>query len=236
MSLVWITRAQPGAAATAARVERAGRKALVSPVLEVRSLDPAIDVDGVAALAFTSANGVRAFAGGRHASLLTGGAAPVFTVGEATAEAARAAGVEEDRLVVGGGDARALAERIAAAPPAGMVLHPGAREPAADLAALLAERGVRARSAAVYETVAREPVEALARLDDIGALLVHSARAAAQVARVLEDNGARPTFFCISGQAAAPLIAAGHEKVFAAPFPDEAALLKLLSDPPERRS
>ena len=59
---IWVTRAEPGASATAGRLRALGLDPLVSPVLEVRPLEAAIDTDGAAALAFTSANAVRAFA------------------------------------------------------------------------------------------------------------------------------------------------------------------------------
>ena len=60
---IWITRAQPGADVTADRVRALGHDALVAPLLAVRPVeDVAIDLSGVAALAFTSANGVRTFA------------------------------------------------------------------------------------------------------------------------------------------------------------------------------
>src|SRR5258708_2588521 len=61
---IWITRAQPGAASTAERVRALGHEAIVAPLLAVRALeDVQVDLRGVAALAFTSANGVRAFSG-----------------------------------------------------------------------------------------------------------------------------------------------------------------------------
>ena len=61
---IWITRAEPGAEATAARVRERGHTPLVAPLLAVRMVeDPQIDLSGVRALAFTSANGLRAFAG-----------------------------------------------------------------------------------------------------------------------------------------------------------------------------
>ena len=48
---VWITRAQPGAAATAERVRALGHEPLVAPLLAVRLLEgAAVDLDGVAAL------------------------------------------------------------------------------------------------------------------------------------------------------------------------------------------
>ena len=224
MSVVWITRAQPGADQTAARVREMGHEPLISPVLAVRALDCAIDMTGVGALALTSANGVRAFASGLAGTL------PVFVIGEATAAAARLAGVEDGRLRISRGDVAALADLIAQVSPPGAVLCPGAREPAADLPALLAARGVQARAAIVYKTLGREPAEALARLNDITAVLIHSPRAASRVAEVLGDHRPDWPFFCISPQAAAPLVTAGHQKVFSAPFPDEPGLLKLLTD------
>src|SRR5262245_38438369 len=85
---IWITRAQPGADVTAERVRALGHEAVVAPLLAVRMIpDVSIDLRGVAALAFTSANGVRAFADASGERGLK-----VFAVGAATASAARAAG------------------------------------------------------------------------------------------------------------------------------------------------
>ncbi|HEY3814434.1 MAG TPA: uroporphyrinogen-III synthase [Caulobacteraceae bacterium] len=211
---VWVTRTQPGADATAARLRDLGHQPIVSPVLEVRRLKTTIDLDGVDALAFTSRNGVEAF------SVLTndGRALPVFAVGQATADAARACGFANVRSA--NGDVEALAALIASERP-GVVLHPTAREPAGEL-------GVR--SVAVYETVPVEPTDALARLKSIDAVLVHSPLAARRLAALVAPAQASPQFLCISQAAAAPLRAAGHEKVRSAPFPDEAALLKLLDE------
>ena len=50
---VWITRAQPGADSTAARVRALGHEPLVAPLLAVRPLEAeSLDLRGVAALAF----------------------------------------------------------------------------------------------------------------------------------------------------------------------------------------
>src|SRR5262245_41571800 len=96
--LIWITRAQPGADATAGRVRALGREPLVAPLLEVSPAGGGpIDLAGVGALAFTSANGVRAFAA-REA----GRGLAVFSVGAATAAAARAAGFAEVAASDGG--------------------------------------------------------------------------------------------------------------------------------------
>ena len=49
---IWVTRAQPGADATAERVRALGHDALVAPLLAVRALpDVQVDLSGVAALA-----------------------------------------------------------------------------------------------------------------------------------------------------------------------------------------
>jgi uroporphyrinogen-III synthase len=223
---IWVTRAEPGASATARRLRALGRAALVSPVLQVRPLDAPIDIDGAAALAFTSANAVRAFAAREPARDL-----PVFAVGEATARAARDAGFAavEHAGETGGGDVAALARLIAARRPE-LVLHPTAAEPAADLAALLAPSGVAVRAAALYETVPAEPVEALAALDAIATVLVHSPKAARRLAGLLDAAAlARLDFACISEAAARPLVEAGARGARVAPFATEAALLKLLA-------
>ena len=84
--LIWVTRAQPGAGATADRLRSMSFEPLVAPLLEVRPLAGGpIDLTGVTALAFTSANGVAAFAVRSEERSM-----PVFAVGGATAEAASA--------------------------------------------------------------------------------------------------------------------------------------------------
>ena len=121
---IWITRAEPGAEATAARVRERGHTPLVAPLLAVRMVeDPQIDLSGVRALAFTSANGLRAFAGACADRSLQ-----VFAVGAATAQAAREVGFR--RVLSADGDVAALAEGIAARRNeiGGAVLHPGAAE------------------------------------------------------------------------------------------------------------
>jgi uroporphyrinogen-III synthase len=228
---VWVTRARPAADATADRLRALGHEAVVSPVLEVRTLPAEIDLTTVGALAFTSANGVRAFAGlvpdapaGLHDR-------PAFAVGDATAEAARAAGFRQVQSAAG--DVAALAELIAAhaATFQGVVLHLSNREPAADLTTLLRDRGVEAHTTAIYETVSVEPADALSDLSALDAALIHSPKAARHLAERLDPPRTRHLLFaCISDAAAEPLRAAGHEKVLAAPFPDEASLLKLLED------
>src|SRR4051794_31723211 len=82
---VWITRAEPGASATAERIREMGFEPLVAPLLHLRPIpDVAIELGGVSALVFTSANGVRAFA-----ERCSERGLKVFAVGDATARTAR---------------------------------------------------------------------------------------------------------------------------------------------------
>jgi len=180
---VWITRAEPGASATARRVAAAGLVPLVTPLLETADLpDAAAVLEALprsAVLAFTSANGVRALARLTPRRDLT-----AWCVGGATAGAARLAGFGD--VVAGTGDVEALARDLLAAPPAGDIVHASALEPAGDLVGRLAAAGRSARRIAVY--AAREASPDPARLQEaLGAetILVHSPRAARILASLL---------------------------------------------------
>ena len=228
---LWVTRAEPGASATAARLIAQGLDPLVDPLLEVRALDGGpIDLTGVSALAFTSANGVAAFAGRSADRDL-----PVFTVGAATAAAARGAGFAT--VTSADGDVEALAPLIAAGAwdRSGLVLSPGPVEPAGDLAGALASRGIRARRVSVYDTLERSPrAETLAALGALKGVLVHSPKAARALAAVLATRPAPTlTAFCLSANVAAPLrdvgLGGGLAAILTAPTPTESALLALIS-------
>lgn len=215
-----MTRAEPGAARTAERLAALGFEPVVAPLLAIRPLPQAApDLTGVAALAFTSRNGVDAFA-----ALTAERELPVFTVGDATAERARQAGFAEVRSAAGAIDDLA---RLLAAEAPGPVLAPGAREPAGDLPALLRGR-VEVRRLAVYEAV-ETGAAAPAAWD---AVLAHSPRAGrALVAR--GPVGAR-TAVVISEAAAAALGPQPDADIRVAARPDEAAMLEALGKPPPR--
>ncbi len=146
MKTVWVTRTLPGAEATAERVRAAGFEPFVAPLLEVRfETRRTVDLTDVRALAFTSANGVRAFAAATSARDL-----PVFAVGKGTAAVARAAGF--GAVYASDGDVLDLASRIAKTSGDGVVLHPGPAEPAGNLVDSLDALGIPARAIVVYRT------------------------------------------------------------------------------------
>lgn len=176
---------------------------------------PAPDLAGIAALAFTSRNGVAAFA-----ALSDDRSRPVFTVGDATAAAARAAGFATVRSA--GGAVEDLARLLAAeAPPGGMVLAPGALEPAGDLPGLLS-REVEVRPLPLYEAVATGAA-APATFDVV---LVHSPRAGRALAALGPFAGQAAVV--ISVAAAAPLTGASGLDLHIAARPDEAGLFEAL--------
>ena len=220
---VWITRARPGALATADRVMALGFTPIVDPLLAVEPLDAQIDLSQVAAVAFTSANGVEAFARLSNERQL-----PVFAVGRATAKAAHGEGFAS--VSSADGDVEALCTLLTAEAP-GPVLWAGAKEPAGDLVGMLRGRGVMARGVAVYETIERPPSEAtLSRLDAPLTVLAHSPRAAGVLAGVLRERRAPGLrVLCLSEAVAAPLLGLIEPwSVAFAPRPDETALLDLL--------
>jgi uroporphyrinogen-III synthase len=227
---IWITRAQPAADATAERVRALGHEAVVTPLLTVRNLDDVhIDLAGAAALAFTSANGVRAFAEKSGERSLK-----VFAVGAATAQAARQAGFRS--VLSADGDVAALAYALAArrGELKGAVVHAGAAEPAGDLVGELAERGIEARRLVLYETMPA----ALTELEIKGllksdAVLLHSPRAARALAKLLR---AHPTpelkALGLSPAVLKPLARVKLAARLAPSFPLEAALLQLIDKAP----
>lgn len=223
-----MTRTAPGAHRTAARLEALGYAPLIRPVLAVQPIDqPPPDLTGIAALAFTSPNGVTAFA-----ALSPDRSRPVFAVGEATAAQARQAGFTQ--VTSADGALADLARTILNAAP-GRVLVPGAREPAGDLRALLGGT-VETVILPVYQTVET----GVAAPEAFEAVLLHSPRAARAVAAALRacEGGRRALAVAISAAAAAPLgpalDAARLAEIRIADSPTDAAVLLALGKPPAR--
>jgi uroporphyrinogen-III synthase len=225
--VVWVTRARPGAEATASRLRELKLEAVVEPLLEVQPTpDAAIDLADVSAIAFTSANAVAAFAERSPERAIR-----VFAVGDATAAAARAQRFAN--VLSARGDVAALASALATRRRElrGEVLYPAAAEPAQDLAGALEAVGLKVRQVTLYQTVILAPSEGLvARLPQIDGVLVHSAKAAKALATFLKTHPAPGlTAFCLSRQIARSLARTGLAGVISADSPNEAALLALLS-------
>ncbi|HEY5107726.1 MAG TPA: uroporphyrinogen-III synthase, partial [Caulobacteraceae bacterium] len=223
---IWVTRSAPGAQETGARLWAMGLEPLIAPLLELRALPVCeIDLTGVGAIAFTSANAARAFARASAERRL-----PVFTVGATTAAAASKAGFVMVHSAAGA--VSALAAAIAERRPQfrGFVLHPAAAEPAGDLAGDLARRGIEARVLALYEsTPGPVPQTVLARIPSLDGVLLHSPKAARALGEILARAPA-PNLraYCLSEAVARPLAGATLAEVVAASSPTEQALLELI--------
>lgn len=193
MKTLAVLRPEPGNSATCARVAAAGGTALALPLFEVRPLvwtPPA--AERFDALFLTSANAVR-HAG---AALMTYRDLPAFAVGEATAKAARAAGLSVP--AVGDSDATALAA-LAGAHGVRNALHLAGRDVA---------HTALPNIAATVPVYASEPITPTAeQLDSLAgtAVLIHSPRAGARLAALVSD----PANIRIAAISPAALAAAG---------------------------
>ena len=168
MSVVLITRPEPGASETAARLKAMGLIPVVAPALEVqRSQAASGGLGGIAATLLTSGNAVSGCPPQYRAL-------PAFAVGDATAARARAAGFTDVRSA--GGDAVELADLVAATlrPDAGPLLLATGHRLGADLAGDLRGRGFRVIRRTVYRTRPATDLPTVAR----GHLLGHDVAAA----------------------------------------------------------
>ena len=228
--LVWVTRAEPGAGETAAQLGELGLSALVESVIETREIEASPAPPGTFdAIAFTSATAVRL-----GAARIVDRSLPVFAVGDATADLARALGWSDVRSA--NGNVNDLARLIASGGDAMDILHPGARIAAGDLSGALESQGRKVVPWPLYETVERAgPSDDLLRRlasDGVQGVLIHSPSAARSLANWLSPGCGLPgaRLFALSGPCARPLEGVSFREIHISPFPREAALLKVVSD------
>jgi uroporphyrinogen-III synthase len=184
-----VTRPVEDAAPVADMLRARGVEPVIEPMLSIVALPaPALDLAGVQALLFTSANGVRAFAETSSARDL-----PVFAVGDATARAVRECGFAS--VTSAGGDVedleRLVAERLD--PQAGALLHAAGTKVAGDLAGRLSARGFTVRRVALYEARAAAALSAdlqgMMRRGDVDLALFFSPRTAATFVTLVGQAG-----------------------------------------------
>lgn len=231
MARVLVTRAEPGASATAARLVAMGHAPLMAPALRIESLAADSDVRGFQGLLFTSSNGVGAFA-----AASTDRSLPVWCVGEATADAAHAAGFAA--VHAGAGDVQRLAMLVAdnARTDAGPLLHVAGADLAGDLAGALRAKGFAVEIRTFYRAVPSATLlESVALALEIGppaldAVLFHSARgASAFIAQVKQREAlARIDALCLSAAVAEAVCGLTWRRVAIAAEPLDSALLALL--------
>jgi uroporphyrinogen-III synthase len=217
---VAITRAQPDAARTAKRVREMGAKPILAPLLMIIPCAYDTNVEDAQALLFTSANGSRAFPDARRLH-----AKPVLTVGDATAEAARAAGFTDVRSA--DGDVSALGElaKSTLKPAAGKLVHIGGDHIAGDLAGELRAAGftIERRIAYAARAAITAPPELLQPLDIV---LFHSARAAETFVELGAPNADKLTAACISEAVAQAAGKVPWARIIVSPAPREDVLVR----------
>ena len=234
---VLVTRGQPEADELARTLAGLGHEAVVEPLLETRVMpgDPTAlvgDLSGVQALLFTSANGARAFAalnGTRHL--------PVFTVGQSTAAAARAASFGRVESADGNVEDLAALVRRRLDPAGGALFHAAARQVAGDLKGTLESAGFTLRRAVLYEAVAaaqlsRPTVEALSA-GQVDAVMFFSPRTGETFVRLVQAQAllsslVRCHALCPSAAVAAKVDALDWAGVLVAERPTQEALLASL--------
>ncbi|MGD2132448.1 MAG: uroporphyrinogen-III synthase [Maricaulaceae bacterium] len=232
---VLITRSQPGADETAARLEALGLEPVLTPMLEVVRLDPPEPSD-VQAILVASRHAADRLADWFTAA--SGSKPPVYAVGGATADAARAAGA--DQVVSAEGDSTALVARVRADldPAAGPLALLRGVDVGADVAGALGDAGFEVIAHQVYEARAADRLspEAAAALaaERVSAALFHSARGARAFAQAVREAGLGEA---LSGAVAASLSERAGAPVADLPFkshvtavqPTEKSLLEALT-------
>ena len=230
MVLMLVTRPEPDASETAARLNALDIETVIDPLLMSQTLPTSLPpADGFAALAVTSANALRALRDRGELSGYVG--LPLYAVGDRTAETARRLGF--GNVTSARGSANDLVALLAEAGLKGPILYPAARQQAGDLGKALAPHGIMVITAPVYDMVPSTglrdtPIAAIAS-GAISAALFYSRRTAetfATLATGLPDRS-RLGMLCLSETVAAPLVAAHFVRVALADHPSEEAMLGL---------
>lgn len=228
-----VTRPEPDAEETAARLVAMGHAVMLQPMLRVVFSPPPESLPDPAALIATSRNGIRALAAWPIAAEWRG--KPLFVTGEGSAATAATAGFSDVRS--GGADAAALANRLLRDldRTAGPVIYAAARDRAGALAGGLTAAGYDLRTVEAYraEPVAElEPAVAAALRDGrVDGILFFSRRTAeAFVAAAGPELAGAPgdslVCYALSERAAEPLRPFAAVKVAARPdFEALAALI-----------
>jgi uroporphyrinogen-III synthase len=183
---VLITRPQPGAGETAARIAAMGLRPIVAPAMEIRPLPMRMPPRPIAAVLLASGNAVDPL-------LAEFRPLPVLTVGAATARRAEQAGFTNVTSANGNAEALISLVRARLSPAAGTLLLAAGRGQSQQLAAGLRAAGYRVARRVVYAAipVARLPEAARAALLNGQTLtvLLFSAETARHFMRLVQRAG-----------------------------------------------
>lgn len=230
-----ITRPKEDARPLADLLRARGYAVSIEPMLRIEPVSgPPLDLSGVQAFLFTSANGVRACATRTHDRAL-----PAFAVGDATARTAARAGFGTVHSASGNVDDLAALVARTCDPEGGALLHAAGSAVAGDLAGDLGRRGFTVHRQVLY---AAHPATALSEstvravyAGTIDAALFFSPRTAGSFARLAQQAGieerlAAVTALCLSEAVAQAARTVPWRDIRVAGRPEQAALLDLLEN------
>lgn len=231
---ILVTRPEPGASATAARLSGLGHEAVCMPLSQTSALHvPSISLDGVVAVVVTSANAVRHTPGTLLETLI---GLPWLAVGSTTARVVADKGVKDITDVDGDANALALAtvERFGAG---ARILYLCGRVRVPDFEQMLRASGLTVEIAESYDIseISYDDADVVRLMGQgrVDAALVYSAKSADSLVRLIARKAAQPLYnarlVAISHRAAAPLLAAGYAAQVSA-SPNEAGMLSLLGN------
>lgn len=228
---VLVTRPEPGAARTAARLAAAGFEPVVLPLTRIAPEDFTLPEGPFDAVLATSAQALKVALPKRLLKR------PVFAVGETTALSARSAGF--DAVIIAGGSAGSIAALVKkSAKPAARLLYLCGKVRRPELEAALADAGFQVAAVETYDAapVAYLDQEAAERLGGapIDAVALMSAQTANLFAALAAKPGFAPLFrsseiICLSPRISGALEKAAGWSVSVTPEASEDALMKLLS-------
>ena len=223
-----IPRPARQAEAFAAQVEQAmpGRwDCVTAPLIEIRFRPGILPLDGIDRLLFTSANGVDAFAAASQRRDL-----PAICVGESTARAAQAIGLEAR---IAGPDAQGMLHTLTAEPSGPRSLLVRGAHAAADIAGQLRSQGHPTVEAVLYDQVAR-PLPDDIRRDLMGGffggITLFSPRTARLLREALDGQTVPPEclVFCLSAAVAAAASGGLGGHLMVADTPSASGMLALM--------
>jgi uroporphyrinogen-III synthase len=249
---VLVTRPDPAARRTAQRLSDLGHLPVLLPLFETRVLnvDPGLASEPHSALIFTSANALKALGQSAENSddpsigkAFAASGRPVYTVGGATAHAARITGFSDVRP--GEGNGRYLAGLIAADVSAGRLsvtseaslLYLAAEDRRPDLEDALAQADIPVKAVAVYRmeeiSYSTDFILSHKMKPPSDAVLLYSPNAAGRFFSLLppqslESAGHRLIVGCLSADVAAACPHAPCLDIRIAERPEEGALLETL--------
>jgi uroporphyrinogen-III synthase len=216
--MILVVRPEPGLSATLDTAKKLGLNAVGYPLFEIRPVSwECPDLPGVDALLVGSANAIRH--GGEALSAFVG--KPVYTVGQATADAAKEAGFTIASIGTGG------LQKVLNDVPANTRLL---RLAGAEHVPLNPPEGVTVETRIVYEAEPLELPEPLRALQDLEPIvLLHSAAAARQFdheAQRLALHRSRITLIAI-GPRVASAAGKGWADIHVSETPNDRAMLEL---------